>query len=134
MISICHNSDCANMGTLRCSGCQTVFYCGVACAKSFWKFHKRVCQLRLENVPLPQRYLIPVVNSFPLQCFHVLDALDRSLRIVPPERDYSIHRNTRRALTHRFPFGVFFHLKDDSIVVVAVLHGSRDPHHWKQRT
>ena len=88
MISICHNSDCANMGTLRCSGCQTVYYCGVACAKSFWKFHKRVCQLRLENVPLPQRYLIPAVNSFPLQCFHVLDALDRSLRIVPPERDF----------------------------------------------
>ena len=65
-----------------------------------------------------------------------LDEVRRTLERVAehPELYPSIHRNTRRALTHRFPFGVFFHLKDDSIVVVAVLHGSREPHHWKQRT
>lgn len=46
----------------------------------------------------------------------------------------SLHRNTRRALLRRFPFGVFYRVETGSIVVVAVLHGSRDPQHWKQRT
>ena len=46
----------------------------------------------------------------------------------------SMHRGTQRALTRRFPFGVFYRVEQDSIVVVAVMHGSRDPQHWKQRT
>jgi|AntDeeMinimDraft_5_1070356.scaffolds.fasta_scaffold41605_1 plasmid stabilization system protein ParE len=45
-----------------------------------------------------------------------------------------LHRNTRRALTHRFPFGVFYRVQPEHVVVVAVMHGSRDPHRWKQRT
>jgi plasmid stabilization system protein ParE len=44
-----------------------------------------------------------------------------------------IHRDIRRALTGRFPYGVFFILEDDSIVVLAVLHAKRDPAHWQQR-
>ena len=44
-----------------------------------------------------------------------------------------IWRSTRRALLQRFPFGIYYRLTDDSAVVVAVLHGSRDPRHWKLR-
>lgn len=45
-----------------------------------------------------------------------------------------LYRNTRRALAHRFPFGVFYRVEEEIIVVVAVMHGSRDPQRWKQRT
>ena len=45
-----------------------------------------------------------------------------------------IHRNTRRALIHRFPFGVYYRVETSTIVVVAVMHGSRDPRRWKTRT
>lgn len=45
-----------------------------------------------------------------------------------------VHRNTRRALTQRFPFGVYFRWRADIIIVVAVMHGSRNPRRWKQRT
>ena len=44
-----------------------------------------------------------------------------------------VHRNTRRALIHRFPFGVYYLVEDTSIVVIAVMHGSRDPRRWKTR-
>ncbi len=44
-----------------------------------------------------------------------------------------VHRNTRRALIHRFPFGVYYRLEDTVIVVVAIMHGSRDPRRWKTR-
>jgi plasmid stabilization system protein ParE len=45
-----------------------------------------------------------------------------------------VHRNTHRAIIHRFPFGVYYRVEDDLIVVVAAMHGSRHPRRWKQRT
>jgi len=45
-----------------------------------------------------------------------------------------IHRNTRRILIKRFPFCVFFRVESDAIVVLSVMHGSRNPHAWKSRT
>ena len=39
----------------------------------------------------------------------------------------------RRALTERFPFRIFFSLKNEAVVVHAVLHGHRDDRHWKDR-
>ena len=44
-----------------------------------------------------------------------------------------VHRNTRRALVHRFPFGIYYRIETSMIVVVAVMHGSRNPRHWKSR-
>jgi plasmid stabilization system protein ParE len=44
------------------------------------------------------------------------------------------HRNTRRALMHRFPFGIYFRVEDSNVVVVAVMHGSRHPRRWRSRT
>jgi plasmid stabilization system protein ParE len=45
-----------------------------------------------------------------------------------------VHRNTRRTLIHRFPFGVYYRVEDTTIVVLAVMHGSRHPRRWKIRT
>jgi plasmid stabilization system protein ParE len=38
----------------------------------------------------------------------------------------------RRALTHRFPYRVFFVRRDDAIVVFRVLHGARHDREWKK--
>lgn len=46
----------------------------------------------------------------------------------------TVHRDTRRALMRRFPFGVYYRVENAAIVVVAVMHGSRDPRRWKKRT
>ena len=51
-----------------------------------------------------------------------------------PELYPAVHRNSRRALIHKFPFGVFYKVIDKSIVVIAVMHGSRKPSKWKNRT
>ena len=45
-----------------------------------------------------------------------------------------VHRSTRRALIHRFPFGVYYRVETTVIIVVAVMHGSRNPRRWKSRT
>lgn len=47
-----------------------------------------------------------------------------------PELYPMVHRKTRRALTHRFPFGVYYLVEDGMLVVVAVMHGSRSPRQW----
>jgi toxin ParE1/3/4 len=44
-----------------------------------------------------------------------------------------VHRNVRRALVRRFPYGVFYVVEGQRIVVLAVFHGSRDPSQWKSR-
>lgn len=44
-----------------------------------------------------------------------------------------IHRNTRRAFMRRFPYGIYYREYVDVIVVVACIHGSRDPRRWQTR-
>ena len=39
----------------------------------------------------------------------------------------------RRALTRRFPYGIYFSVEDDLIVVIAVLDTARDPAEWQIR-
>jgi plasmid stabilization system protein ParE len=45
-----------------------------------------------------------------------------------------IRRNTRRALLHRFPYGIFYRIYGEVVVVVACMHGRRDPRRWESRT
>ena len=45
-----------------------------------------------------------------------------------------IHRGIRRVVLRRFPFGVFYQLRTDVVVVIAVMHASRDPRRWRERT
>jgi len=45
-----------------------------------------------------------------------------------------IYRETRRALTKRFPLGIFYRVESEFIVVVAVMHASRHPSRWQTRT
>ena len=43
-------------------------------------------------------------------------------------------RNTRRALLRRFPYAIYFRIYDEAIVVVACMHGRRNPRRWQVRT
>lgn len=44
-----------------------------------------------------------------------------------------VYRETRRLLTNRFPFGVYYKIDKEIVVVIAVMHSSRDPRRWKER-
>jgi plasmid stabilization system protein ParE len=51
-----------------------------------------------------------------------------------PEAYPILHRDTRRALIpEHFPYGLFYRIYDDAIVVVACMHASRDPRRWQRR-
>lgn len=44
-----------------------------------------------------------------------------------------VHRDTRRLLLRRFPYGVFYRLVKDEIVVVGCLHAKRHAKLWRGR-
>ena len=45
-----------------------------------------------------------------------------------------VEEDIRRHLIGRFPFGVYYTIEDDnSIMIVAIMHMSREPGYWKSR-
>jgi len=45
-----------------------------------------------------------------------------------------VHRNIHRALIHKFPFGIFYKIDKNLIIIFAIMHVSRNPRRWKKRT
>ena len=64
-----------------------------------------------------------------------LDAVEQAFRGVRenPRRYRVVYRDTRRAHVRRFPYGVFYRIVGDDVVVVACFHGKRDPRGWEGR-
>src|SRR5437763_1662515 len=50
-----------------------------------------------------------------------------------PELYPEVHAGLRRAPVRRFPYGVFYRLRNDRVEVVAVFHDRRDPSAWQDR-
>lgn len=44
-----------------------------------------------------------------------------------------VYGNVRRMLMPRFPFGIYFRINNDHVVVFAIMHASRDPTRWQTR-
>ncbi len=44
-----------------------------------------------------------------------------------------VYRSRRRAAVRRFPYGIFFEVQDNRIVVIACFHGRRNPRRWQSR-
>ena len=72
---------------------------------------------------------IPGLGSDFLLCVDAtLYSLQRTPEIYP-----IVHKNVRRALIRRFPYGVFYLVEKDRIVIIGVLHARRDPRTWRHR-
>ncbi len=50
-----------------------------------------------------------------------------------PLKYQELRGGIRRTLLRRFPYAVYFAIEGDIVVVVAVLHASRDPAEWQRR-
>ena len=44
-----------------------------------------------------------------------------------------IDKNIRRCLTNRFPFGIIYYKKDNSIIILAIMQLNRKPNYWNNR-
>lgn len=50
-----------------------------------------------------------------------------------PRRWRVLEEDVRRCLTHVFPYGVLYTIEADFVLIVAVMHCSREPGCWKAR-
>lgn len=61
------------------------------------------------------------------------DTIERALQ--SPRAFPVVHRgNLRRALVASFPYQLFYRLRGDAVVVVALIHSARHPRAWKRRS
>lgn len=44
----------------------------------------------------------------------------------------SLSPRTRRCRIHRFPYGLFYQVRDNEILIVSVMDLRRDPKNWEQ--
>ena len=50
-----------------------------------------------------------------------------------PEAYRIVFQDFRRAIIHRFPYVVYYRIISSRIIVIAVVHGKRDPKTWQSR-
>ena len=50
-----------------------------------------------------------------------------------PERYPLVFGDIRRTVARRFPYSVYFRVRANSLVVLAVFHGRRNPAIWQRR-
>ncbi len=62
-------------------------------------------------------------------------ALDLLLKAVlrNPHTHACVHHRIRRALLHRFPYGLYYLSEPDAVVVLACTHLRRHPRRWRSR-
>lgn len=50
-----------------------------------------------------------------------------------PTRYGAIDEDVRRCMTRKFPYGILYTIEQDYILILAVIHCSREPGYWKSR-
>lgn len=67
-------------------------------------------------------------NEFLMALDAKINAIQRS-----PNHFQKEHKNIRRALIERFPYGIFFIVEELTIYILAIQHTSRYPGIWKKQ-
>jgi hypothetical protein len=82
---------------------------------------------RQQRSPLPfMRWLLDL---------RFIDSIEETIgRILEaPTRWRIIEEDVRRCLTHVFPHGILYTIERDYILILAVMHCSREPGYWRSR-
>jgi plasmid stabilization system protein ParE len=67
-------------------------------------------------------------TEFALEVDRTISFILRSPASLP-----RVHGETRRCRVQRFPYAVYYRLLGEEVVVLAVMHGRRNPRRWQSR-
>jgi toxin ParE1/3/4 len=61
--------------------------------------------------------------------------IDAAIDVIlqAPERWRCIEEDVRRYLVHRFPYGILYTIEPGYVLIVAVMHLTREPGYWRHR-
>jgi len=61
--------------------------------------------------------------------------VDRGVRLISqnPLRWPKFDNQRRRFIVRKFPYSIIYELHGEEVVVLAVAHGKRRPHYWRER-
>jgi toxin ParE1/3/4 len=64
-----------------------------------------------------------------------IDAIEEAIYRIreSPARYSAIDQDVRRCMTRKFPYGILYTIEQDHILILAVMHCSREPGYWKSR-
>ena len=64
-----------------------------------------------------------------------IDAIEDAIYRIreSPTRYIAIDQDVRRCMTRIFPYGILYTIEQDYILILAVMHCSREPGYWKDR-
>lgn len=64
-----------------------------------------------------------------------LNCVDSTLDRIEqqPEIYRVVFKDFRRAVIHRFPYVIYYRVISSRIIVIAIVHGKRDPKIWQSR-
>ena len=67
--------------------------------------------------------------------FDFLDEVEKKCSVIQetPLIFEEVYKRLRRVVIERFPFNIFYLVEGNSIIIVAVIHGSRHPKRWQKR-
>lgn len=67
---------------------------------------------------------------------HSLNAVEDAVNRIreSPTRWQMVDEDVRRCLTRKFPYEILYTIEEDYILILAVMHCSREPGYWKNRT
>ena len=93
-----------------------------------WDFHPEALQeYREATVYYAERH--------PALALRFVEAVEDAIRQIleAPKRWRVLDEDVRRCLTRVFPYGVLYTIEPEFILIVAVMHCSREPGYWKRR-
>lgn len=56
-----------------------------------------------------------------------------ALILADPHRWHPFDEDVRRCLTRVFPYGIFYTIEANFVLILAVAHCSREPGYWRRR-
>ncbi len=64
-----------------------------------------------------------------------VESIEGTIRriIENPQRWRIVDEDVRRCLARVFPYGILYTIEAHSILIIAVMHCSREPGYWKRR-
>ncbi|WP_026100141.1 type II toxin-antitoxin system RelE/ParE family toxin [Fortiea contorta] len=93
-----------------------------------YAFHPQALTEYSEAVQYYSQQRVEVAQAF-------IDAIEDAIYRIreSPTRYTVIDEDVRRCMTRRFPYGILYTIEPDYILILAVMHCSREPEYWKSR-